>query len=239
MRRSRPDRRGDRRYQQPWPAAAATGNRARPATDAVPYSWRRQWPIRLRPAPSGADSVEPGQAGGRPVQADTHQPLSGRRRPVICGARRNPERSAQALAARSQPQVLPWRHYRQCRKPSPCNDVAIGGGKASSDPKFYRYLCAVADWRLQGNRWMPERPSILKWEKFLAQFSVYWTAETAARKEIIEGNVHYYSTGELPACVPSLHAGLPSTVVCETVNGRRTESSFASLSRRAINDIPK
>ncbi|WP_061301691.1 T6SS effector phospholipase Tle3 domain-containing protein, partial [Janthinobacterium agaricidamnosum] len=26
-------------------------------------------------------------------------------------------------------------------------DVAIGGGKASSDPGFYRYLCAVADWR--------------------------------------------------------------------------------------------
>ena len=28
-------------------------------------------------------------------------------------------------------------------------DVAIGSGKASSDPQFYAYLCAVADWRVK------------------------------------------------------------------------------------------
>lgn len=28
-------------------------------------------------------------------------------------------------------------------------DVAIGSGKASSDPLFYAYLCAVADWRVK------------------------------------------------------------------------------------------
>ena len=118
-------------------------------------------------------------------------------------------------------------------------DVAIGGGKASSDPKFYRYLCAVADWRLQNDLRNPVRPSILRWDDFLTKFSVYWAAEPAQRKKVIEGNADYYSSGRLPACVPALQAGLPSTVVCETVNGRRTESVFPPLSRRAINDIPK
>ena len=118
-------------------------------------------------------------------------------------------------------------------------DVAIGSGKASSDPKFYRYLCAVADWRLQKDIKVLERPSILRWKVFCTQFALYWAAEPAPRKELIEGNAHYYSSGELPACVPALQAGLPSTVVCETVDGRRTESSFPPLSRRAINDIPK
>ena len=118
-------------------------------------------------------------------------------------------------------------------------DVAIGGGKACSDPRFYRYLCAVADWRLQKDIKVLERPSILRWKVFCTQFALYWAAEPAPRKELIEGNAHYYSSGELPACVPALQAGLPSTVVCETVDGRRTESSFPPLSRRAINDIPK
>ncbi|WP_157808890.1 effector protein Tle3 domain-containing protein [Janthinobacterium sp. OK676] len=27
--------------------------------------------------------------------------------------------------------------------------MAIGSGKASSDPQFYAYLCAVADWRVK------------------------------------------------------------------------------------------
>jgi hypothetical protein len=36
-------------------------------------------------------------------------------------------------------------------------DVTIGGGKASSDPKFYRYLCAVADWRLKTDDKTPRR----------------------------------------------------------------------------------
>ena len=105
-------------------------------------------------------------------------------------------------------------------------DVAIGGGKASSDPRFYRYLCAVADWRLQKDIKAPERQSILRWKQFLEKFPLYWAAESASRKELIEGNAEYYSSGVLPASIPALQAGLPSTVVCETVSGRRTESSF-------------
>jgi hypothetical protein len=99
-------------------------------------------------------------------------------------------------------------------------DVAIGGGQASSDPNFYAYLCAVADWRLTQSQ--ENRPSIMRWDKFLSKFAIYWKDEPKWRKDIIEGNAKYYSSGELPACVPALHTGLPSTVVCETVTGTRT-----------------
>jgi pimeloyl-ACP methyl ester carboxylesterase len=100
-------------------------------------------------------------------------------------------------------------------------DVAIGGGQASSDPKFYAYLCAVADWRLQIDT-KSKRPGILKWGTFIGNFDVYWDAEPASRKVLIKGNARYYSTGELPACVPALHRGLPSLVVCESMQGTRS-----------------
>ncbi|CDG82447.1 T6SS effector phospholipase Tle3 domain-containing protein [Janthinobacterium agaricidamnosum] len=100
-------------------------------------------------------------------------------------------------------------------------DMAIGGGQASSDPNFYAYLCAVADWRLKmDDRRL--RPGILGWNKFQKLFYAYWAAEPKWRKDVIEGNAKYYSSGEMPACVPPLHTGLPSTVVCETVAGIRT-----------------
>ncbi|RJG11196.1 T6SS effector phospholipase Tle3 domain-containing protein [Massilia cavernae] len=104
-------------------------------------------------------------------------------------------------------------------------DLAIGGGLASTDPHFYAYLCAVADWRLQNNPRAPIRNSILLWDKFASKFKAYWDVETPARKELIEGNARYYSSGELPACVPPLHTGLPSTVVCETMQGIRTRKA--------------
>jgi hypothetical protein len=100
-------------------------------------------------------------------------------------------------------------------------DVAIGGGQASSDPNFYAYLCAVADWRLKKNDLLL-RPGILEWDRFQKLFSAYLAVEPQWRKDVIEGNAKYYSSGELPACVPALHTGLPSTVVCETVTGTRT-----------------
>jgi hypothetical protein len=101
-------------------------------------------------------------------------------------------------------------------------DVAIGGGQASSDPKFYAYLCAVADWRLQSSKFAESRPSIMRRDQFVKDFHSYWSVEPKWRKDVIQGNADYYSTGELPACVPALHTGLPSTVVCETVDGART-----------------
>ncbi|WP_313707279.1 DUF3274 domain-containing protein, partial [Massilia sp.] len=107
-------------------------------------------------------------------------------------------------------------------------DLAIGGGLASSDPKFYAYLCAVADWRLQRDP-LAVRPSIPQWDDFIQKFSVYWSVEKPERKELIQGNSKYYSSGELPACVPALHAGLPGLVVCETVAGDRVVASAASV----------
>ena len=96
-------------------------------------------------------------------------------------------------------------------------DIAIGGGKAASDPLFYQYLCAVADWRLKRGTVKRPRASIMQWEDFLAKFGAYWKDEPRWRKELIEGNVEYYSSGALPACVPTLD-GLPSSVVCETLD---------------------
>ncbi|PIG26536.1 uncharacterized protein DUF3274 [Janthinobacterium sp. 35] len=118
-------------------------------------------------------------------------------------------------------------------------DVAIGSGKASSDPKFYQYLCAVADWRLQRDALIPHRPSIRRWEEFLTQFGIYWASESTQHRQIVEGNAQYYSSGVLPAWLPALQAGLPSTVVCETVTGRRTESVITPVVHKASDDIPK
>ena len=108
-------------------------------------------------------------------------------------------------------------------------DVAIGGGLASSHPIFYAYLCAVADWRLKKGKLTELRDGIYSWRKFLDTFAVapsanpnnptanYWSVEPKWRKDLIEGNANYYSSGELPACVPSLTAGLPSAVICQRI----------------------
>lgn len=100
-------------------------------------------------------------------------------------------------------------------------DLAIGGGLASSDPAFYAYLCAVADWRLQSELRTQPRRSILRWDEFIEKFGMYWAVESAERKELIVGNSSYYSSGLLPACIPALYVGLPKLVICETVAGDR------------------
>ncbi len=96
-------------------------------------------------------------------------------------------------------------------------DVAIGSAKASTDPAFYGYLCAVADWRLKiPEKYERRRSSILSWTKFIKNYEVYWMAEPVWRKKIIKGNADYYSSGELPDCLPVLPDELPSEVVCIT-----------------------
>lgn len=102
-------------------------------------------------------------------------------------------------------------------------DVAIGSGKASSDPQFYAYLCAVADWRVKisyegGKR----RPGILLWSEFLENFRVYFDAENSWRKNVIKGNISYYNSGGLPSDLPLLTGALWKIVISETKSGKRT-----------------
>ena len=52
---------------------------------------------------------------------------------------------------------------------------------------------------------------------------MYYSVEPPWRKALIEGNSDYYSSGSLPPCLPVLPAGLPPTVVCETLDGQRIE----------------
>ncbi len=101
-------------------------------------------------------------------------------------------------------------------------DVAIGQGKASSDPNFYAYLCAIADWRLKKPvNDEKARPGIVKWEEFLKAHSSYWQVELPWRKELIEGNAKYYSSGNLPASLPLPGSKLFEIIIAESVSGSR------------------
>jgi hypothetical protein len=112
-------------------------------------------------------------------------------------------------------------------------DVSVGQGKAPSHPDFYRYLCAVADWRLKRpKRTEITRPGILTWEKFLSAHGQYFNAEPAWRRALIEGNMDYYSTGKLPDCLPVLPEGLPPAVICET-RTRQTRSASPASAKTA------
>jgi hypothetical protein len=101
-------------------------------------------------------------------------------------------------------------------------DVAIGQGKASSDPGFYAYLCAVADWRLKKPvKDERARPGILTWEEFMKVQAPYWQVELPWRKELIEGNAKYYSSGQLPAALPLPGGRLFEIIIAESVSGSR------------------
>jgi pimeloyl-ACP methyl ester carboxylesterase len=107
-------------------------------------------------------------------------------------------------------------------------DVSIGSGKASSDPTFYAYLCAVADWRLKMPTRDKPRKSILTWKKFMIQFGAYCECEPAWRLKLIKGNANYYTFGELPADLPVMTAKLWGIVVSETTAGKRVSQSLTS-----------
>lgn len=101
-------------------------------------------------------------------------------------------------------------------------DVAIGSGRASTDPNFYAYLCAVADWRLKAPENFKDKPRarIKTWEEFLTEFGHYLECEPQWRRELIEGNMRYYSSGSLPACLPLLMGKLADIVVSQTTAGQ-------------------
>lgn len=101
-------------------------------------------------------------------------------------------------------------------------DVSIGGGKAPTDPDFYGYLCAVADWRLKSlPSSRPVRPGILCWTAFQENFGSFLNAEPAWRAELIKGSVDYYSSGKLPPWLPLFPEGLPASIVSEAIDSHR------------------
>lgn len=96
-------------------------------------------------------------------------------------------------------------------------DVAIGSGKASSDPQFYEYLCAVADWRVKDLKTNEKgRKGMRIKEKFLSDFAAYLSVEPAWRSEAINGGIDYYNTGILPAGLPLLSGALWKIIVSQT-----------------------
>ena len=98
-------------------------------------------------------------------------------------------------------------------------DVAIGSGKASSDPQFYAYLCAVADWRVKDLKNQDKaRKGIRIKEKFVLEFAPYLSVEPAWRSAVINGSIDYYNTGILPAGLPLLSGPLWKIVVSQTKN---------------------
>jgi pimeloyl-ACP methyl ester carboxylesterase len=99
-------------------------------------------------------------------------------------------------------------------------DVAIGCGTATTHPEFYAYLCAVADWRVKSpKKGEQARDGILTHTKFIKRFGIYLDGEPSWRREIIDGNIAYYSTGVLPDCLPLPPEGFPSTVIDESFDG--------------------
>lgn len=98
-------------------------------------------------------------------------------------------------------------------------DLSIGSGKAVSDPKFRKYLYAVADWRLK----IPDttkqvRDKILTYHNFIETFGTYFSCETEWCKQLIDGNAKYYSKGTLPT-LPVLKGKLWGIVIAETTSG--------------------
>ena len=62
------------------------------------------------------------------------------------------------------------------------------------------------------------RPGILTWESFSKRYGKYFECERDDIKKIVSGNCDYYSSGVMPACVPTI-AQRPSAVVAETTTG--------------------
>ena len=107
-------------------------------------------------------------------------------------------------------------------------DLSIGSGKATSDPVFRDYLCAVADWRLKfPEREARPRPGILTWAEFLRSFSTYYANEPEWRKQLIFGNANYYSHGVLPLGLPVLTGKIWDIVISETTSGKRVQATVS------------
>jgi len=112
-------------------------------------------------------------------------------------------------------------------------DLSIGSGKAASDPKFFAYLCAVADWRLKSEISKERiRPGIMNWKDFTQQFDDYLRCEPDWRRHLVKGNSDYYSSGQLPKNLPLLTGRLWSIVISEITSGERVERPAAPARTR-------
>lgn len=115
-------------------------------------------------------------------------------------------------------------------------DLSIGSGKAASDPKFFAYLCAVADWRLKSKTSKDKpRPGIMTWPQFSQKFDAFYNCEPDWRRHLIEGNVTYYSTGDLPKNLPLLTGKLWNIIISEITSGERVERPVAPSRTRPGN----
>jgi hypothetical protein len=68
---------------------------------------------------------------------------------------------------------------------------------------------------------------MLTWDDFIDKHGAYYSGEPDWRKQLIEGNVDYYSTGVLPSCLPVLTGKLWDIVIAETTSGRRVNQPAA------------
>jgi hypothetical protein len=68
---------------------------------------------------------------------------------------------------------------------------------------------------------------MLTWDGFRRKFGVFYECEPDWRKDLIEGNVDYYSYGVLPSCLPLLNGKLWDIVVSETTLGKRVNQPAA------------
>jgi hypothetical protein len=99
-------------------------------------------------------------------------------------------------------------------------DVAIGSGRACSDKHFYRYLCALADWRiLEASPTDIDGQSVMTWPIFITRFSGQLACTREEWQDLILANKHYYNTGELPIYLPLVGQCLGKYLVCESVGG--------------------
>jgi hypothetical protein len=94
----------------------------------------------------------------------------------------------------------------------------VGQGLAVSNPSFYSYLCAVADWRLKKpkRRANPARHPDL--EFVLLNLQVLLRCGDRVAGSDHQGSSDYYSSGILPECVKSI-AERPEAVIAETIDG--------------------
>ena len=170
-------------------------------------------------------------------------PEGGDRLYIVRGG--NPERGTQALAACRSPKSFHGAIIGNAEnhRHVTAYDVAIGGGKASSDPRFYEYLCAVADWRLQKDiKASLNGKSYCDGNNFLRNFLFLLGCRTSRITQGAHRRQRRLLQLGSATSFPFLHCKqdcLQLLCVKQSAGGRTESFLPQPLTRRAINDIPK